>query len=147
VDLDLARVRAFVAVVDEGHFGRAAAALSVSQQGLSKRVARLEAELGVRLLTRSAGGISLTGAGRRFLAPARGLLAAGDLAAEAARHEERTLRIDVWVICMRRCAPFGRPLRTPPTWTSGSAGCIRAARERGWTAWPTGWSGSSPWTP
>jgi DNA-binding transcriptional LysR family regulator len=96
VDLDLARVRAFVTVADERHFGRAAAALSVSQQGLSKRVARLEAELGVRLLTRSAAGISLTGAGRRFLGPARRLLAAGDLAAAAARHEERTLRIDIW---------------------------------------------------
>jgi DNA-binding transcriptional LysR family regulator len=96
VDLDLGRVRAFVTVADERHFGRAAAALSVSQQGLSKRVARLEAELGVRLLTRSAAGISLTGAGRRFLGPARRLLAAGDLAAAAARHEERTLRIDIW---------------------------------------------------
>ena len=96
MDLDLARVRAFVTVADERHFGRAAAALSVSQQGLSKRVARLEAELGVRLLTRSAAGISLTGAGRRFLGPARRLLAAGDLAAGAARQEERTLRIDVW---------------------------------------------------
>jgi DNA-binding transcriptional LysR family regulator len=96
VDLDLGRVRAFVTVADERHFGRAAAALSVSQQGLSKRVARLEAELGVRLLTRSAAGISLTGAGRRFLDPARRLLAAGDLAAAAARQEERTLRIDVW---------------------------------------------------
>jgi DNA-binding transcriptional LysR family regulator len=96
VDLDLARVRAFVAVADEGRFGRAAAVLSVSQQGLSKRVARLEAELGVRLLTRSAAGVELTGAGRRFLAPARSLLAAGDLAAAAARLQERTLRIDVW---------------------------------------------------
>ena len=96
MDLDLARVRAFVAVADEGHFGRAAAALSVSQQGLSKRVARLEAELGVQLLTRSAAGVSLTGAGRRFLAPARRLLAAGDLAAAAARRQERALRIDVW---------------------------------------------------
>jgi DNA-binding transcriptional LysR family regulator len=96
VDLDLGRVRAFVAVADEGHFGRAAAALSVSQQGLSKRVARLEAELGVALLTRSAAGVSLTGAGRRFLAPARRLLAAGDLAAAAARLQERTLRMDVW---------------------------------------------------
>lgn len=96
MDFDLARVRAFVAVADEGHFGRAAAALSVSQQGLSKRVARLEAELGVQLLTRGAAGVALTGAGRRFLAPARRLLAAGDLAAAAARQEERTLRIDVW---------------------------------------------------
>ena len=96
MDLDLARVRAFVAVSDEGHFGRAAAALSVSQQGLSKRVTRLEAQLGVVLLTRGATGVSLTGAGRRFLAPARRLLAAGDVAAAAAREEERALRIDVW---------------------------------------------------
>jgi DNA-binding transcriptional LysR family regulator len=96
VDLDLARVRAFVAVVDEGHFGHAAAALSVSQQGLSKRVARLEAELGVRLLTRNTTGVSLTGAGRRFLDPARRLLAAADLAAAAAHQEQRPLRIDVW---------------------------------------------------
>src|ERR1700733_12073750 len=96
VDLDLARVRAFVTVADERHFGRAAAALSFCQQGLSKRVARLEAELGVRLLTRSAAGISLTGAGRRFLGPARRLLAGGGLAAAAARHEERALRIDIW---------------------------------------------------
>jgi DNA-binding transcriptional LysR family regulator len=96
VDLDLARVRAFVAVADEGHFGRAAAALSVSQQGLSKRVARLEAELGVALLTRSAAGVSLTEAGHRFLDPARRLLAAGDLATAAAREEDRPLLIGVW---------------------------------------------------
>jgi DNA-binding transcriptional LysR family regulator len=96
VDLDLGRVRAFVAVADEGHFGRAAAGLSVSQQGLSKRIARLEAELGVQLLTRSPAGVSLTEAGRRFLVPARRLLAAGDLASAAARREERPLRLDVW---------------------------------------------------
>jgi DNA-binding transcriptional LysR family regulator len=73
VDLDLARVRAFVAVADEGHFGHAAVRLSVTQQGLSKRVARLEAELGVRLLTRNATGVSLTEAGRQFHGPARRL--------------------------------------------------------------------------
>jgi DNA-binding transcriptional LysR family regulator len=96
VDLDLARVRAFVAVADEGHFGHAAAVLSVSQQGLSKRVARLEVELGVRLLTRNVTGVSLTEAGRRFLGPARRLLAAADFAAAAVRQEQRPLRIDVW---------------------------------------------------
>lgn len=72
MDLDLARVQAFVAVVDEAHFGRAAEALSISQQAVSKRVARLEAELGVRLLTRGANGVTLTAAGRRFLAGAAG---------------------------------------------------------------------------
>ena len=96
MDLDLAQVRAFVAVVDEAHFGRAAEALSVSQQAVSKRVARLEAELGARLLTRNANGVALTAAGRRFLEPARRALAAGDLAAAAARLEERPLRVDVW---------------------------------------------------
>jgi len=96
VDLDLARVRAFVVVADEGHFGHAAAVLSVSQQGLSKRVARLEAELGVRLLTRNVSGVSLTEAGRRFLGPARRSLAAADLAAASVRQEQRALRIDVW---------------------------------------------------
>ena len=96
MDLDLARVRAFVAVADAGHFGHAAAGLSVTQQGLSKRVARLEAELGVRLLTRNATGVSLTEAGRRFLGPARRLLAAADLATTAVRQEQRPLRIDVW---------------------------------------------------
>jgi DNA-binding transcriptional LysR family regulator len=96
VDLDLGRVRAFVAVVDEGHFGRAAAALSISQQALSKRIARLEAELGVPLLTRGVHGIALTEAGQRFLDPARRLVAAGDLATAAARLDERPLRLDVW---------------------------------------------------
>ena len=96
MDLDLVLVRAFVAVVDEAHFGRAAEVLSVSQQAVSKRVARLEARLGVRLLTRGTSGVALTAAGRRFLGPARKALAAGDLATAAARREERPLRIDVW---------------------------------------------------
>jgi DNA-binding transcriptional LysR family regulator len=96
MDLDLVLVRAFVTVVDEAHFGRAAEILSVSQQAVSKRVARLETQLGARLLTRDASGVTLTAAGRRFLGPARKALAAGDLAAAVARHEERPLRIDVW---------------------------------------------------
>jgi DNA-binding transcriptional LysR family regulator len=96
MDLDLARVQAFVAVVDEAHFGRAAEVLSVSQQAVSKRVARLESELGVRLLTRDAHGVRLTAAGRQFLEPARRVLAAAELAAAAARREERPLRVDVW---------------------------------------------------
>ena len=101
VDLDLAQVRAFVAVADEAHFGRAAELLSVSQQGLSKRIARLEAELGVRLLTRARGqqqsrGVTLTDAGQRFLPPARRLVAAGDIAAAVAVGEERPFRPPKW---------------------------------------------------
>lgn len=94
VDLDLAQVRAFVAVAERLHFGRAAEHLSLSQQALSKRVARLEDHLGVLLFTRDP--LELTEAGRRFLEPAMRALSAGDLAVGAARRQERPLRIDVW---------------------------------------------------
>jgi DNA-binding transcriptional LysR family regulator len=96
MDLDLAQVRAFVAVAERRHFGRAAERLSLSQQALSKRVARLEEHLGVPLFTRDGHGVELTEAGRRFLEPAIRAVSAGDLAVAAARREERPLRIDVW---------------------------------------------------
>jgi DNA-binding transcriptional LysR family regulator len=96
VDLDLAQVRAFVATADELHFGRAAEHLFLSQQALSKRIARLEENLGHQLFDRGRHGVGLTEAGRRFLEPARQALAAGDFAVASARREDRPLRIDVW---------------------------------------------------
>lgn len=96
-DLDLAQVRAFVAVAGGLHFAAAADDLGLSQQALSKRVARLEERLGVRLLERGRGtAVRLTEPGRRFLEPARQALAAGERAVSAARGGQRALRIDVW---------------------------------------------------
>ncbi|MFE3054844.1 LysR family transcriptional regulator [Nocardia sp. NPDC059239] len=43
-DLDLAAVRAFVTAVDEGQFGYAAAVLGLTQQAVSKRIAKLEGQ-------------------------------------------------------------------------------------------------------
>lgn len=96
MDLDLAQVRAFVAAADRLHFGQAAERLAVSQQALSKRIARLESELGVPLFRRGGHGVELTEAGRRFLEPARQTLGHGDRAVAAARRVERPLRIDFW---------------------------------------------------
>lgn len=97
MDLDLAQVRAFVAAARRLHFGQAAAGLHVSQQALSKRIARLEETLGVKLFERAGGGVELTAAGRRFLSPATEALHAGDAAVAAAREERRRpLRVSVW---------------------------------------------------
>jgi DNA-binding transcriptional LysR family regulator len=96
VDLDLRQVRAFVAVVDAGHFGRAAQSLSLTQQALSKRVARLEATLGP-LLERGARGVSLTPAGERFLPGARRMLEAADAAvADVREGPSPPVRVDIW---------------------------------------------------
>lgn len=75
MDLDLTLVRAFAATAETLHFGRAAARLGTSQQALSKRIARLESLLSVRLFERD-GGTRLTEAGERFESAAREALAA-----------------------------------------------------------------------
>jgi DNA-binding transcriptional LysR family regulator len=99
VDVDFGQIRAFVAVVDERHFGRAADVLSITQQGLSKRIQRLEQVVGQPLLERNGRGVELTPAGGRFLPHARRLLdgleaAAGVLHSEPDRAS--ALRVDVW---------------------------------------------------
>jgi len=96
VDLDLAQVRAFVATAEQRHFRRAAESLAITQQGLSKRVARLEEVLGARLFERGGGSVELTDAGRRFLAPARAALAAGKVAVDAVRADGAPIRLDMW---------------------------------------------------
>ncbi|MFI1377806.1 LysR family transcriptional regulator [Embleya sp. NPDC020886] len=99
MDLDLARVRSFVAVAELRHFGRAAEQLAISQQALSKRLARLEDELGVALVDRGGKGgrgVAPTEAGARFLEPARRALAAADLAVDALRQARPGVRLDVW---------------------------------------------------
>ncbi len=102
--MDLAAVRTFVAAADRGQFQEAALDLSVTQQAVSKRVAALEKELGVRLFTRSARGIALTIDGQAFLPHARNLLQAEERAAASVRPGRRALRVDV---IGHRIAPSG----------------------------------------
>lgn len=95
VDLDLALVRTFVTTAETLHFGRAAERLNTSQQALSKRIARLETVLAVRLIHRE-GGTRLTEAGERFLPVAREALAAGERAVAAVTGAGPAVRIDTW---------------------------------------------------
>ncbi|WP_222871397.1 LysR family transcriptional regulator [Nonomuraea sp. PA05] len=94
-DLDLGAVRAFVAVTEERYFSEAAALLGVSQQAVSKRVAKLESDLGLRLFRRTRDGAELTEDGRAFLPHARALTGLADQAREVLRRRRRALRVDV----------------------------------------------------
>src|SRR5256884_3011919 len=58
---------AFLAVARERSFTRAAAKLGVSQSALSHTIRGLEASIGLRLLARKPGSVSLPQAGERFL--------------------------------------------------------------------------------
>ncbi len=95
-------MRTFVAAVDAGQFQEAAADLSVTQQAVSKRIAALERDLGVRLFIRTARGVQLTIDGQAFLPHARRLLHVEQHAAASVRHGGRPLRVDV---IGRRLAP------------------------------------------
>jgi DNA-binding transcriptional LysR family regulator len=77
-ELDLRLLRHFVAVAEELHFTRAAARLYLAQQALSRDIARLEGQLGVRLFTRTTRRVTLTPDGERLLARAREMLALHD---------------------------------------------------------------------
>lgn len=61
-------LRSFVEVARAGGLNRAARRLGLSKSVVSRQVARLEAELGVRLLTRSTRGVGMSEAGSAFLA-------------------------------------------------------------------------------
>jgi DNA-binding transcriptional LysR family regulator len=68
-------MRVLAAIVDSGSFVRAGEALAMSQSGVSRAVARLEARLNIRLFDRTTRKVSLTDEGRRFYAQINPLLA------------------------------------------------------------------------
>src|SRR5262245_27259160 len=96
-NMELRHMRYFVAVAEEKNFTRAAARLHLAQPSLSRQIRDLESELGVSLLHRGKGGITLTAAGDEYLAQVRRLLAdsaaAVRLTQAAGRSENRQLSI------------------------------------------------------
>lgn len=95
----LGGIGVLAAVVESGNFVRAGAALGLTQSGVSRAVARLEARLGIRLFDRTPRAVGLTDEGRRFYAQVAPLLAglegAATDAADAAHSVRGTLRVNV----------------------------------------------------
>ena len=94
---ELWQLRYFLAVAEQLHFGRAAAALHISQPPLSRAIRALEERLGVVLFARSRRRVELTPEGTRLLGEARRILGQLERTVQEvrgmARGEEGRLRI------------------------------------------------------
>ncbi|PHV08724.1 LysR family transcriptional regulator [Janthinobacterium sp. BJB412] len=82
---DTLLLNTFVAVVDEGGFGRAAARLHLTQSAVSGHLRRLEEQVGKPLLKRTTRSLELSADGARLIGYARAILALNrDAAAQLA---------------------------------------------------------------
>lgn len=97
----LRAMRMFVCTVEEESFAGAARKLGISASAVSKQVASLEKELGVRLLQRTTRSLSLTPEGELYHAESRRILAAVEEAHEG-----------LWALAER---PRGKLRVTAPT--------------------------------
>src|SRR3954468_2352135 len=99
-----------LAVVDDGSFTKAAAAIGVSQPSLSDGIRRLEEELDVRLFHRLGRSVELTDAGRAFVGPARQLTRDRDAVFEsvAVVRDLRSGTLDIVALPTLAADPLGR---------------------------------------
>lgn len=102
---EFAELAAFVAIVEQGSFGKAAIALGISISTLSQTMRKLEERLGVRLLNRTTRSLALTEAGERLLERIRPALGeVGSAIEEINAYRDRpagTLRLSVASLAVR----------------------------------------------
>jgi LysR family hydrogen peroxide-inducible transcriptional activator len=89
--ITLRQLKYLVALAEHRHFGRAAGASSVTQPALSMQIRELENELGVELVERRPGEVTLTDTGVEVARRAERVLAATRDLADFARHRSHPL--------------------------------------------------------
>ncbi|MEU7150106.1 LysR substrate-binding domain-containing protein [Streptomyces sp. NPDC045456] len=127
--MDIRQLEYFLAIVDQGGFHRAAAALYVSQPSLSQSVRALERDLGSDLFHRVGRRAVLTEAGRALIEPARATVRslATARASVAAVHELRTGRVDVAAMPSQAVEPLTTMIRAFSGRHPGVSVVIKAA--------------------
>ncbi|HEY8877097.1 MAG TPA: LysR family transcriptional regulator [Roseateles sp.] len=108
--MDLEQLRTFIEVVRQGSFAGAARSLNLEPSKVTRAVAALETELGVRLLQRTTRQLSLTEGGESYLAQVSPLLAELDLAAEELRAGSGQLR---GLVRITASVAFGQTVLVP----------------------------------
>ncbi|RPH61579.1 MAG: LysR family transcriptional regulator [Burkholderiales bacterium] len=107
--MELRQLRCFVAVVEVGSMGRAAAELGVVTSALSQQIRRLDGELATRRLQRSSRGVVPTDARLAFLQQAQLALRDAEAAAHAARQARLSGQVSIG-LAPSTAAVLGLPL-------------------------------------
>lgn len=108
--MDVQQLKTFVAVVHHGSFAAAARQLDMAPSMVSRAVAALEAELGVRLLQRSTRQLSLSDAGAAYYEQVRSVLDGLERASDEARASTGEVR---GTVRLTTTVAFGQVLVVP----------------------------------
>lgn len=100
--MDSEQIKVFLAVTQQGSFGRVAEQRYVTQRAVSRQISRLENEIGVKLFNRTNNRISLTPAGKYFAGRAQEYLNNLNLTVSELKHisqsDEETLSVGYFSI-------------------------------------------------
>jgi DNA-binding transcriptional LysR family regulator len=126
--MDMVDLRYLSATVESGSLSRAAQSLRIKPSTISRRITRLEDELGVTILERGSFGIRLTTAGRDVMVLVRRTLDAFDTVSRAGKSNgaAKTGRLRLGV----RMPPIGQPMQSMlATWRSRHPGIALTLHE------------------
>ncbi len=107
--IDFLGLQTFLSIAERGSFQRAAAHLNLSQTALSHRMRKFEADLGVKLLTRTTRQVTLSPAGLDLLPKARRILDEIETSFEALRQSGRHRQARVAIGCLPTIAHHHLP--------------------------------------
>ena len=90
INIEIGDIEAFIELSETNSFAKAATNLNLSQPALSRRIQKLEQELGTKLFDRTTRKVQLSYSGRKFYERARSII-------EAIKTATKTLLYNGWL--------------------------------------------------